>query len=244
MLSYLSAANFMKLRRIFLLPTLLCALSFCALSACKGKGDADDRTANKKGDVVQEDATPPPSKAEARRKKKDPKDEERAKERQEAEKTRQRFLDPELVQSVRAQSGLIQLPPPNVERLLLRADLRDVMLYTGPIHTEPLAGRSPDSLYNAIRFAMGRELGCSVQRWVFPFAHDLVLHYDAYVDTLYEPEEEPRLDAATYFSTVAGVRMVVMRHTASRSMIQLSCTESLLSQRQLRTLSERIISRL
>lgn len=178
------------------------------------------------------------------REKTDANAEERAKERKEAEKTRQRFLDPELVQSVRAQSGLISLPPPNVERLLHRADLRDVMLYTGPIHTEPLAGRAPDGLYNAVRFAMGRELGCSLQRWVFPFTHELVLHFGEYVDTLYEPEEEARLDAATYFSTVAGVRMVVMRHTASRSMIQLSCTESLLSQRQLRTLSERVISRL
>src|SRR5699024_11210383 len=114
-------------------------------------------------------------------------------------------------------SGLISLPPPEVTRLLHRADLRDVMLYTGPISTEPLPGRTPDSLYNAVRFAMGNELGCSLQRWVFPFAHDLVLHFEEYVDTMYEPEEEPRLDAATYFSTVAGVRMVVMRHGASRS---------------------------
>lgn len=171
-------------------------------------------------------------------------DDERTQDRARAEKERQRFIDPELVRTVRSQSGLIDLPSPNVERLLRRADLRDVMLYTGAIRTEPLAGKTPDGHYNALRFAMGEELGCSIQRWTFPFAHDLVLHFDDYIETLYDPEKEARLDAATYFSTFAGVRMVVMRHAASRSMIQLSCTESLLSQTQLRSLSERVISRL
>lgn len=220
---------------------LLCMVATLSLAACRSADDAPTTDDNAQQDSAEDDtddasASDKPSKS--------TKDPERVREREEAEKKRQRFLDPELVQAIRAQSGLISLPPPNVERLLLRADLRDVMKYTGPIHTEALAGREPDSFYNAVRFTMGRELGCSVQRWVFPYVHDLTLHFDDYVDTLYEAELEPRLDAATYFSTIAGVRMVVMRHNASRSMIQLSCTESLLNQRQLRKLSERVISRL
>lgn len=235
--------KFLNSRIRHILSIGVCTLLLAFSVSCKSRDDAPEESSqaaeeSDKNDVQDKEQ------ANEKEKKARPRDEERDQERAEAQKARKRFLDPELVQSIRAQSGLISLPPPEVTRLLHRADLRDVMLYTGPISTEPLAGRAPDSLYNAVRFAMGSELGCSLQRWVFPFAHDLVLHFDEYVDTMYEPEKEPRIDAATYFSTIAGVRMVVMRHGASRSMIQLSCTESLLSQRQLRTLSERVISRL
>lgn len=234
--------NSLKLRALCVVVWLFCAAALLTLPACKTKDESSDAAAQEQEDTQDADAE---AKDETSSKKsKRPNDDARKQERAEAEKQRQRFLDPELVQAIRAQSGLISLPPPNVERLLLRADLRDVMKYTGPIYTEALSGRAPDSFYNALRFTMGRELGCSVQRWVFPYVHDLTLHFDEYVDTLYEAELEPRLDAATYFSTIAGVRMVVMRHNASRSMIQLSCTESLLNQRQLRRLSERVISRL
>lgn len=215
------------------------------LGACKAK---DKETKESDTSMLRQDAPSSDDEAEEKAPERTPEqaadDEERRQERAQAEKQRKRFIDPELVRAVRAQSGLIDLPPPDVERLLRRADLRDIMLYTGGIRTEPLAGKAPDGHYNAVRFAMGRELGCSIQRWTFPFAHDLVLHFDDYVETLYKAEKEARVDAATYFSTFAGVRTVVMRHNASRSMIQLSCTESMLSQQQLRRLSERVISRL
>lgn len=219
--------------------SVLCMLQ---LEACKAKDsetqptEAQTRTADESSYI--EDGAEKTQKNTAD-------DHERSQERTRAQKERKRFIDPELVRAVRAQSGLIDLPPPDVERLLRRADLRDVMLYSGGIRTEPLSGRMPDGHYNAVRFVMGaEELGCAVQRWTFPLAHDLVLHFDDYVETLYKAEKEPRVDAATYFSTFAGVRTVVMRHGASHSMIQLSCTESLLSHEQLRRLSERVISRL
>lgn len=211
------------------------------LGACKAK---DKETQDTETPAIRQDDAPSGEDAAEKPREKTADDEERRQERAQAEKERKRFIDPELVRAVRAQSGLIDLPPPDVERLLRRADLRDIMLYSGGINTEPLAGRAPDGHYNAARYSMGRELGCAIQRWTFPYAHDLVLHFDDYVETLYKAEKEARVDAATYFSTFAGVRTVVMRHNASRSMIQLSCTESMLSQDQLRRLSERVISRL
>lgn len=156
----------------------------------------------------------------------------------------ERFMDPELVRMVQESSGLIPATPPQVERLLLRADIRDVLRYGGPMATLPLDGKEPSPSYNAIRYAIGQELGCALQRWTFRSQHELDLQYDLYRDAMVETEVEARSDAATAYSTFADVRMVLLKHSASRSLMQLSCTESLLSQHQLRELSERVTSRL
>lgn len=157
---------------------------------------------------------------------------------------RERFMDPELVQTIRARSGLIRTPPPEVEHLLLRADLRSVLRYSGPLQNLPLMGKEISSSYNSMRYAMGQDLGCSLQRWNFPTRNVLDLRFDQYRATMVDPEEEARTDAATAYSTFANVRSILMKHSPSRTMVQLSCTESLLSHHQLRTLSERVISRL
>jgi len=161
-----------------------------------------------------------------------------------AEQDRARFIDPELVRAVQARSGLIDAPPPELRRLLHRADLRDVLRYTGPLKEVELPGQEVSSSYNAIRYAMGQDLGCSLQRWDFISRSELDLRYDQYVETLFEPVKEARTDAATHYSTFAGVRLVVMKLSAQRAMVQLACTESLLSEPQLRELSERVSARL
>lgn len=161
-----------------------------------------------------------------------------------AEQDRARFIDPELVRAVQARSGLIEAPPPDLKRLLHHADFREVMRYTGPLQVVDLPGQPVSSDYNAVRFAMGQELGCSLQRWDFISRHALDLRFDQYGGSLFEPVKEARTDAAAVYSTFAGLRAVVLKHSASRSMIQLTCTASMMSEPQLRELSERVSSRL
>lgn len=238
----------MKKRSLYLMIFCWLVWITCAAVSCKPKSNADDDGATAEqveDDVSASDDTQDEESDTAKSpqaKKAD--DEDRKKRRQAAENAKIRFLDPTLVQEVQARSGLIALPAPDVRHLLLRADLRDVLRYTGPIEAEILPGREPDGRYNSLRYAMGRELGCSIQRWVYPDSNELDIRFDTYIDTLQNPEKEPRVDAATYFSTFAGVRMVVMRHNDSRSMIELACTESFLTRGQLRELSERVIARL
>lgn len=221
------------------------------LAACSRGGDAPDAPADDAppaeleaaGDAAIDEDAPSPAAPPPADEPEEVDEDTAARRAFEAEQF-ERFMDPELVRMVQESSGLIPAAPPQVERLLLRADVRDVLRYGGPMSTLPLDGKAPSPTYNAVRYAIGQELGCALQRWTFRSNHELDLQYDLYRDAMVEPETEARSDAATAYSTFAGVRMVLLKHSRSRSLMQLSCTESLLTRHQLRELSERVTSRL
>lgn len=155
-----------------------------------------------------------------------------------------RHLDPQLVRELQTRVGLIERPPPVVEGLLQRSDIRQITHYKGTITDVAVPGREVSSEYNATRLALGSELGCAVQRWSFLHRQELEKYYESYVGTLVNGSPEARIDAASVHSVFAGVRMLVLKHLPSETMVQVSCSESLVSSDQLRELASRVLARL
>lgn len=155
-----------------------------------------------------------------------------------------RYLNPELVQELQVRVGLVERAPPVIDGLILRSDIRQVTHYKGVITDETVPGRAVSADYNATRLALGNELGCALQRWSFANRQALGTFYEAYVATLVEGAPEARVDAASVLSTFAGVRMIVLKHLPSESMLQVSCSEALVSTDQLRELATRVLARL
>lgn len=155
-----------------------------------------------------------------------------------------RFVHPELVEAIQVRSGLIPPQPPRVDGLLLRSDLRQVLAFGGAVEVVGLAGREPSPTYNAMRMAMDQGYGCAVQRWRFDSPSELEVVYQTFTESLREPKLVPRVDVASTTSAYDGIESVAFRHSASRSMVYLTCDAAMADADQLQELVTRIALRL
>ena len=155
-----------------------------------------------------------------------------------------RFVHPDLVRAIRVQSGLIPPAPPRVEGLLLRSDLRELLGFGGAIEERELPGKEPSPNYNAVRYAMDDTLGCALQRWQYESAQELDAVYVAYTEALLDPIGEPRVDVASVRSEYFGLQTIAFKHSASRSMLHLSCDAELVPLETVRELVGRVALRL
>lgn len=155
-----------------------------------------------------------------------------------------RFIHPELVESIRVRSGLIPPQPPRVEGLLMRSDLRDVLRFGGDIELAGLPGRDPSPNYDAMRWSTGGAFGCAVQRWQYDSPAEVDAVYKAFTDSLIDAVVEPRVDVAAVQVAQQGLLSFAFKHVPSRSMVQLSCEETLADVEAVRELVNRIVVRL
>ena len=156
----------------------------------------------------------------------------------------ERFVDERTLTALRARVGLIPEPPPRIDHLLYRSDLREVTRYRGEIILTELQGVDVGPNYNAVRFAMEPNFGCSLQAWRYRDVPTVIAAFDTWRGTLLHTIDVPALSDGGVRSNYTNVGSIGFKHHATRSMYVLTCTSSVASDRHMRLLSERIVARL
>jgi hypothetical protein len=142
--------------------------------------------------------------------------------------------------------GLAPPDPLIVSDLLTHADIRELVGYRGELTISTLPGIAPSPLYNVVRLSSdGGGYGFAVQLWRDDQERQSTARFtrlqETYIDRI--PEAEP-LGNEAFRGEFDGIRHYVFLHSLSRSVATVSCQSDLCDNIHLRTLAERVLSRL
>ena len=154
-------------------------------------------------------------------------------------------LDPNEVFNTRVRLGLE--PPPNlvVQYLLTRADVRELSLYEGTLTGSTLVGIEPSPNYNAFRIQSETGYGIGLQRWLLTETRQTMPRFQRLHDTYFEANDDndPIGDGA-FYGNIEGIRHYAFAHQSSRSVVVVTCETAICSLVQVKSLAERVFSRL
>ncbi len=141
--------------------------------------------------------------------------------------------------------GLAPPEPLRVADLITHADIRELMQYTGDLTIATLDGIEPGPYYNALRLAAAAGFGFSVQLWQDDEQRQALSRFarlqETYIDR--NADTSPVGDEA-FWGEFEGIRHYALFHRASKSVVILSCQSDLCTPEQVRSLAERVLSRL
>lgn len=142
--------------------------------------------------------------------------------------------------------GLAPPDPLIVSDLLTHADVREIVGYRGELAISTLPGIAPSPMYNVVRLASDSGgYGFAVQLWRDDQERQSTARFtrlqQTYIDRI--PEAEP-LGNEAFRGEFDGIRHYVFLHSLSRSVATVSCQTDLCDNIQLRSLAERVLSRL
>ncbi len=155
-----------------------------------------------------------------------------------------RALDPAAISRLRAGMGLAPLEAPPLDRLVRRADIRELTRFTGALTETALPGVTPGPDYNATRFAADDGLGLTVQVWRYSAARQVDPAYEALRTSVWSSRAVRDIADSAFASDFESIRTVAFAHRASRSVVSLSCNAEICDFAQLRSLARRVSERL
>lgn len=149
------------------------------------------------------------------------------------------------LRELRARLGLAPPAPPEVQPLLTRADVRELLRYQGTLTETVLPGKEPGPGYNAMRLATDDAFGVGVQLWRIEDRERLQRTFQRLQRTYIaaEPEADPVGDAA-FSGDFDGLRHYAFRHDRSGSIVVITGDASLGDGAAFRALALRSLDRL
>ena len=149
------------------------------------------------------------------------------------------------LRELRARLGLAPPSPPEIQHLLTRADVREILRYDGALEETTLHGQRPSPAYNALRLATNEGFGVGLQRWVVADTEQLRRRFERLEETYIAVERDGRpVGSAAFAGEFDGLRHYAFRHDPSRSIIVVTAQADLADAERMRALARRTLDRL